>query len=70
MNFIKKALRKYKADLLFTNTYGLVQEIKTEDAYEDFYQEKNLFHFSDYSKDSKFFDPFNKKVGKTKDEIK
>ena len=39
--------------------------------YEDFYQDKNLFDFSDYPLNSKLFDPVNKKViGKMKDEIK
>ena len=39
--------------------------------YEDFYQDKNLFDFSDYPLDSKFFDLANKKVfGKMKDEFK
>ena len=48
---------KFNAKLLFTNTDSLVYEIKTEDAYEDFYQDKSLFDFSDYPLDSKFFDP-------------
>ena len=39
---------KYRAHLLFTDTVSLVYEIKTEDVYEDFYKDKNLFHFSDY----------------------
>ena len=31
----------------------------------------NLFNFDEYPKDSKFFDPVNKKViGKMKDEVK
>ena len=47
---------------------SIVYEIKTEDIYEDFYKDKNLFDFSDYLLDSKFFDPANKKVtGKMKD---
>ena len=59
---------KFDAKLLFTDTDSLVYEIKTEDVYEDFYQDKNLFDFSDYLLDSKFFDPANKKViGKMKD---
>ena len=51
-NYIK---RKYDAKLLFTDTDSLVYEIKTNDAYEDFYKDNNLFDFSDYPKDSKFF---------------
>ena len=62
---------KFEAKLLFTDTDSLVHEIKTEDVYEDFYQDKNLFDFSDYSLDSNLFDPVNKKViGKMKDEFK
>ena len=56
---------------MFTDTDSLVYELKTEDVYEDFYQDKNLFDFSDYPLNSKFFDPVNKKViGKMKDEFK
>ena len=63
-NFIKS---KFDANLLFANTDSLVYEIKTEDVYED----KNLFDFSDYSLNSKFFDPVIKKaIGKMKDEFK
>ena len=62
---------KFDAKLLFTDTNSLVYEVKTEDVDEDFYQHKNLFDFSDYPLDSKFFDPVNKKViGKMKDEFK
>ena len=62
---------KFDTKLLFTDTYSLVYEIKSEYVYEDFYQEKNLFEFSDYPLDSKFFDPLNKKVfDKMKDEFK
>ena len=61
----------FYAKLLFTDTDSLVYENKTEDVYEDFYGDKNLFDFSDYSLNSKFFDPVNKKViGKMKDEFK
>ena len=34
---------KFGAKLLFTDTESLVYEIKTEDVYEDFYQNKNEF---------------------------
>ena len=62
---------KFDAKLLFTNTDSLVYEIKKVDVYEDFYKDKYLFDFSEYSSDSKFFNPVNKKViGKTKDEFK
>ena len=39
---------KSDAKLLFTDTDSLVYKIKTEDVYEDFYQDKNLFDFSNY----------------------
>ena len=56
---------------MLTDTDSLVYEIKTEDVYENFYQDKNLFDFNDYPLDSNFFDPVNKNViGKMKDEFK
>ena len=62
---------KFDAKLLFTDTDSLVYEIKTKDVYEDFYQVKNLFDFSDYPLNSKFLDPVNKKViAKMKEEYK
>ena len=63
--------RKYDAKLIFTGTDSLVYKIKTEDVYEDFYKDKNLFDFNDYPQYLKFFDPVNKKViAKMKDEFK
>ena len=65
-NFIKKQI---DAKLLFTDTDSLTYEIKSENVYEEFFKWKDLFDFSNYSKDSKFFDETNKKViGKMKDE--
>ena len=59
------------AKLLFTDTDSLIYEIETDEVYKDFYENKNLFHFSDYPEDSKFFDPVNKKViDKMKDKSK
>ena len=55
--------------MLFTDTDCLAYEIRSENVYEEFYQWKDLFDFSNYSKDSKFFDESNKKVvGRMKDE--
>ena len=66
-NFIKK---NFNAELLFTDTDSLTYEIKSENVYEEFFKWKDLFDFSNYSKDSKFFDETNKKViGKMKDEF-
>ena len=65
-SFIKK---HFDAELLFTDTDSLTYEIKSENVYEEFFKWKDLFDFSNYSKDSKFFDETNKKViGKMKDE--
>ena len=62
---------KFCANLLFKDIEGLVYEIKTDDVIEDFYEDKNLLHFGDYSQDSRFFDPVNKKdIGKMKKEFK
>ena len=47
-------------NLLFADTDRLDYEIKTNDVYRDFYKKKNLFDFSDYPEDSKFFGPVNK----------
>ena len=67
-NYIK---RKYNANLLFTDRHSLVYEIKTNDVYKDFYEDNDLFDFSDYPKDSTVFDLVNKKViSKMKDEFK
>ena len=55
--------------LLTQTALLLTYEIKSENVYEEFYQWKDLFDFSNYSKDSRFYDDTNKKViGKMKDE--
>ena len=36
---------KFDAKFLLTDTDSLVYENQTEDVYEDFYQDKNLFDF-------------------------
>ena len=43
---------------MFTDTDSLVYEIEIN-VYEDFYENKNLFDFSDYPQNSKFLDPVN-----------
>ena len=47
-NFIKK---NFNAELLFTDTDSLTYEIKSENIYEEFFKCKDLFDFSNYSKD-------------------
>ena len=67
-NYIKK---KYgnKAKLLFTDTDSLTYEIKAEDVYKNFWNDKDKFDNSDYPESSPYFDKTNKKViGKFKDE--
>ena len=66
-NFIKNNV---DAELLFTNTDRLAYKTKSEDVYEKNFKHKHLFDFSNYPKDSTFFDETNKKViGKMKDEF-
>ena len=56
--------------MLFTDTDSLTYEIKPKDVFsEEFFKQKHLFDFSNYPKDSNFFDPTNKNViGKMKGE--
>ena len=57
--------------MLFTDTDSLVYEIEIKDVYVGFYEDKNLFDFGDYPRDSKVFHPVNKKaIGKMKNEFK
>ena len=48
--------------LLFTDTDNLMYEIKSEDVYEDFSQDKEMFNFSNYSTMSKYYDDSYKLV--------
>ena len=55
--------------LLFRDTDSLMYEIKNEDVYEDFSNNKEMFDLSNYSTKSKFYDNSNKLViGNMKDE--
>ena len=55
--------------LLFTDTFSLIYEVKTEEFYEDFSKDKGMFDFSYYSAKSKHYDDSNKLVAsKIKDE--
>ena len=58
-NFIKKI---FDTKLLFTDTDSLTYEIKSEYVYEEFFKWKDLFDFSNYPKNSKFFNETNKKL--------
>ena len=67
-NFIKKS---FDAELLFTDTDSLTFEIKSEDVYEGFFKHNYFFDYSNFSKDSKFFDNQNEMIlGTMKDECK
>ena len=58
------------AKLLFTDSDSLVYEINNENVYEQCFKDKELFDFSGYPTDSKYYDNTNKNVlGKMKDEF-
>ena len=53
---------------LFTDTDSLMYEIKIQDVYEDFSNDKEMFDFSNYSAKSNYYDNSNKLVvGKMED---
>ena len=54
MIFITILLKKINVELLFTDTDSLTYEIKSKNVYEEFFNWKDLFDFSNYSKDSRF----------------
>ena len=58
-----------KSRLLFTEICILMYEIKTEDVYEEFSKNKEMFDFCSYSAQSKYYDDANKlALGKMKGE--
>ena len=66
-NYVKN---KYVSNslLLFTDTDSLVCGIKAEDVSEDFSKDKEMFNFSNYSTESKYYDDSNQLgVGEMKD---
>ena len=59
-----------KSRLLLTDTDSLMYEIRTDDIYEDFSNNKEIFDFINYSTKSQYYDDSKKLVvGKMKDEI-
>ena len=61
---------RHDAKLLFTDTDSLLYEINSEDIYEQYFEDRELFDFSGYPIDSKYYDGTNKKVhGKMKNEF-
>ena len=63
--------RKYPdSTLLFTDTDSLMQQIQTDNVYEDFHTDKHLFDSSGYEKESPFCICENTKViGQVKDKL-
>ena len=58
-----------KSELLFSDTDSLLYEIKTEDVYENFNNDKKLFDFSNYLTKWKYYYNSNELlIGKMKDE--
>ena len=56
---------------LTLNCYLLIQKKKSGYVYEEFFKHKHLFDFSNFSKDSKFYDGQNEMIiGKMKDVYK
>ena len=50
-NFI---LKNFNSEWSFTHTDNLTYEIKPKDVYEEFFKNKHLFDFSNFSRDSMF----------------
>ena len=70
-DYMKKKCPGEKSKLIFTDTASLTYVIITEDIYNDMFSNKEFFDFSDYDKDSKFYNTENmKKTGKMKGEMK
>ena len=66
-DFMKKIFNDFK--LLFTDTDSLCYEIFDQNPYKKFYEHREYFDLSNYSKNGKYFCNDNKKVlGKMKDE--
>ena len=57
-----------KAALLFVDTCSLIYEIETENFYEDFFRDKEVFEFRNCLKESKHYYTSNLVLGKMKDE--
>ena len=45
--------------MLLTDADSLMYKIETENIYEDYHKDKELFDFSNYSKDSKYYNCAN-----------
>ena len=45
--------------MLVTDTDNVIYKIETQNVYENFYKNKELFDFNNYKKDPKYFDNLN-----------
>ena len=59
-----------KSKLSFTDTDSLMYEIKTEDVYDDFGSDKEMFDFSNYQTKSNYDNSNKLVIGKMKDETR
>ena len=67
MIILKIIVTKFKT--IIQDTDSLMYEIKTEDVYEDFSSDEEIFDFSNYLTKSKYHDDSNKLfIGKMKSE--
>ena len=57
-NYMKNKCEN-KAEMLLIETDRLMYKIKAENVFEDFHQDKDLFDFSNYPKDSKYYNNSN-----------
>ena len=58
-------------ELIYTDTDSFIIQVETDDIYNDMFEDKNLYDFSEYPKDHPNYDITNKKVlMKFKDEMK
>ena len=62
MTFITTSLKKVLTLNSYLLTHSLAYERKSEDVYEKVFMHKHLFDFSNFSKDSKFYDNQNEMV--------
>ena len=58
-------------ELIYTDTDSLIIHVETDDIYNDMFEDKDKYDFSEYPKDHPNYDTTNKKfLGKFKDEMK
>ena len=69
-HILNNRYKRNESRLCFSDTDSLLLEVKTEDIYKDMEIDKEMYDFSNYSKDHFLFSNSNKKqLGKMKDEL-